>query len=85
VAKLRYKVRDVPWQTGARSRHLAPGHSETDLAQLVAYGLLTGDIHTRDEFLMAVYAAMIAQAPGKTLREYQEMGIPRARLKELLG
>jgi hypothetical protein len=63
---------------------LAPGHSEVDLARLVAYGLLTGDIQDKDMFLKKVYAAMISQAPGKTQREYQEMGIPRARLKELM-
>ena len=85
MAKLRYKVKDIPWQTKVRAKHVAPGHSETDLARLVAYGLLTGDIPGRDEFLLDVYAAMIAQSPGKTMREYQEMGIPRARLKELLG
>jgi hypothetical protein len=84
LASLRYKATSIPWHTKTRSRMLAPGHSEVDLARLVAYGLLTGDIQDKDMFLKEVYAAMISQAPGKTQREYQEMGIPRARLKELM-
>jgi hypothetical protein len=82
--KLRYKMTDIPWHTRTRLKRLAPGHSETDLARLVAYGILTGDIQDKDEFLMEVYAAMIAQAPGKTQREYQDLGVPRARLKDLM-
>jgi hypothetical protein len=31
-----------------------------------------------------VFAAIIRQAPGKTQREYQELGIPKTRLKDLL-
>jgi len=80
-----YRVADIPWVSGSAPATVVHGRTAADLADQVAFAMLTGAISDKDEFMQRVFAAIIRQAPGKTQREYQEMGIPRARLKDLLS
>ncbi len=79
-----YRTADIPWDTGGTSTTVAHGRTDADLADQVAFAMLTGAIADKDAFMQRVFAAIIRQAPDKTQREYQELGIPKTRLKDLL-
>lgn len=80
--ELVYRPDELPWVVTSPSQRVAPGWSRTQLADLVAYGLVTGEISDKDELLAQVYEAVIRLAPDLTPRQYQKLGIPKARLAQ---
>ena len=77
--ELVYRPDQLPWLAGGMPRRVAPGLSRWSLADLVAYAMVTGEFSGKQDLLSQVYDAIVRIAPDLSAREYQRLGVPRAR------
>jgi hypothetical protein len=81
AADLLYNATALPWVVEGAAQRVAPGLSGVQLADLVAYGLLTGEITSGKDHLADVYDAIVRLAPDLSAQEYQRLGVPKNFLR----
>ena len=67
----------LPWTDGSEVRRMIPGQSELQLADRVAYALLTGEIQNSPEFLERVHEAVQRMSPDLSEAELKRLALAR--------